>query len=128
MIIFRNKFQQIIVTLTLFSLIWADFDLFYFTHFHIDENGQIIVHAHPYQKESQKTNNFPKHTHSKREFALLALIYQVLCQFTLFLFLIFFLLNFNVNLKNSFSFQGNPVQSFCKNIFKRGPPSFVQFK
>ena len=128
MIIFRNKFQQvIIVILLLLSLIWTGFNLVYFTHSHIDENGKIVIHAHPYQRENQKNTNSPKHPHSKRELIILAFIYQVLSHFTCILFFIFFLLNFNTNVVNKFSFQWNPAKFFCKNIFRRGPPSFIQF-
>lgn len=127
MIIFRNKFQKVIVLLLLISLIWAGFNLFYFTHSHIDENGKTVVHAHPYQKENQNPKDFPKHTHSKSELLVFAFIYQVLSQFTFNLIFIIFLLNIHANLKNKFSFQWNPAEFLCKNIFRRGPPSIVRF-
>jgi hypothetical protein len=124
MITSRNKIQQLIILLTLLSLIWANFNVFYFTHSHVDENGRIIVHAHPYQKEDRKSHNAPNHTHSKSEFTLLALIYQVLSLFILYLLFFIFLFHFNPNLKTKFSFQWNPAEIICKNIFRRGPPSF----
>ena len=119
--------KLLIALLILLSIIWANFDFFYFAHFHLDENGQTIVHAHPYQKENQRGHNAPTHTHSKTEFTLLSLIYQVLSFFTSYLFLFIFLLHFLPNLKTKFSFQLNLNELFFKTIFRCGPPSLVQF-
>ena len=127
MIISRNKIQPLIVALLMLALMGANFNVFYFTHSHIDENGNIIVHAHPYQKDDRGTHNAPNHTHSRSEFTLLALIYQVLSLFTFYVLIFSFLLNLNLNLKNKFSFKWNPAEIFSKNIFRRGPPSLVQF-
>jgi 4-amino-4-deoxy-L-arabinose transferase-like glycosyltransferase len=123
----RNKIQQLIVALILLSLMWANFNVFYFIHTHVDENGNVIVHAHPYHKEGQKSPNVPNHTHSKSEFTLVSLIYQVLTLFTLCLLFFVFLFYFNLNQKINFSFQWNPAEIFCNNIVRRGPPSLLQF-
>jgi len=123
----RNKIQLFIVAAILLSLLWANFNVFFFSHIHIDANGQLIVHAHPYHKESQKSHNVPNHTHSKNEFTLLALIYQVLSLFTLYLLILLFQLHANLNLKTKFSFYWNPAEVICKNILRRGPPSPIQF-
>ena len=125
--ILRNKIRKLIAPLILLSLIWANFTVFYFAHPHIDENGNIIVHVHPYHKEKQAHHHFPNHTHSKNEFALLALIYHILSVFVLYWFAFHFFLRFNPVLKNRFSFQWNPNQIFCKTISNRGPPFLIQF-
>jgi len=126
MMLSRNKIQQLIVALILFSLMWANFNVIYFAHSHIDENGRVIVHAHPYQKEGQQ-NNVPNHTHSKSEFALLAIIYQVLTLFTSGSLCFAFFFYFNSNQKFKFSFQWNPTEICCNKILRRGPPSLLQF-
>jgi hypothetical protein len=110
-----------------FSLMGASCNVFYSVHSHIDENGKMIVHAHPYQKQSQPGSTVPNHSHTKSEFAFLALIYQALTQFTFYLFAINFLLNFNGDLISKFFIQCNPTVLFFKNIFRRGPPSFARF-
>lgn len=120
----RNKIQPLIVTLILLALMVANFNIFYFVHYHIDDNGKIIVHAHPYQKEDQKSHNAPTHTHSKSEFILLALIYQVLSLFILYL-LFFILFHFKPYLRTKFSYQWNPTAISCKDIFRRGPPALI---
>ena len=122
-----NKIKILIVILTILSLSWTSFNLFYFTHFHIDKTGKIIVHSHPYQKEDNQNKSAPTHTHSKNEFTLLALIYNVLSFFTILIISLFFLLNFKTNLKSYIFLQWNPTDYFFKNILRRGPPSMLQF-
>ena len=125
MIQFRKNIKPIVVTL-LFLLVWANFTLSYFTHSHIDENGNIIIHAHPYQKAEQGSTGVPTHTHTKSEFTLLALIYNLLSLFVFCSLVIIFLFHVNPILKPKFSFQWNPFNAFCKLIFRRGPPSILQ--
>jgi len=121
------KHRPFIVVIILLSLLWANFNVFYFSHSHVDANGNIIIHAHPYQKQGQQNSNAPNHTHSKNEFTLLALIYQVLTLFILFALIFIFRVLFNPNLQAKFSFQWNSAEVICKNILRRGPPSAVQF-
>ncbi len=127
MIKFRNKIKLLLVFLLVISSIWANFNFYYFAHIHVDENGNIIVHAHPYQKGDQKSPDTPNHTHSKNEFIFLASFYQTLSLFALFLFFVIFYLDFNPNLKTKFFTQWNPAEIFFENVLRRGPPSFVQF-
>lgn len=122
MTITGNKIKKKIVIFLLLPLLWANFNVFYFSHLHIDENGKLVVHAHPYQKGDQNQANAANHTHTKNKFILLALIYQALTVFTLSLFIFAFLFNFNLNRKINFSFQWNPAEIFCNNILRRGPP------
>jgi len=124
---FTSKIRPLIILFIFFSLIWANFNVIYFAHSHIDENGQLIVHAHPYHKDSQKNHNAPNHTHSKSELTLLGLIYQILSFFALYLLFFIFLSNFNPMIKILFSFQSNPVEIFSKSILRRGPPSMLRF-
>jgi hypothetical protein len=42
-----------------------------YIHTHLDANGSVISHAHPYDKSSD-TGPYKKHHHSASEFALLA--------------------------------------------------------
>ena len=131
MTVSKNKIKLLIVILIILSVSWANINLFYFEHKHIDENGKIIVHAHPYQKENQKENkqsqNSPIHTHSQSEFIVISLIYKVLSLITFCLIYIIYRLNFNPNLKSHISFHWNHIQYLLKNIFRRGPPFLLQF-
>lgn len=121
-----SKIKIFIVLLIILSLSWASFNLFYFVHFHIDESGQIFVHAHPYQKANEQRSGAPTHSHSKSEFTLLAIIYEALSIIIFSLIFIIFTLKFNPNLKPYILFHSNFIHYFFKNIFKRGPPLLLQ--
>ncbi len=122
-----GKITLIIVTLILFAFLGANFNVFYFSHWHIDENGNIIVHAHPYKKTDQSSQQTTSHSHSKSEFVLLALIYNILTLFSFLLFIFVSLLKLNQNLKVILSYHWNPSTFFSKHILRRGPPSMLHF-
>ena len=121
-----SKIKIFIVLLIILSLSWASFNLFYFVHFHIDENGQILAHAHPYQKSDEKRSGDPAHSHSKSEFTLLAIIYEALSIIIFGLIFIIFTLKLNPNLTSHIPFHSNFIYYFFKNIFRRGPPLLFQ--
>jgi len=123
----RKSLKTSIVILMFFSLIGAHSIVFYFSHVHIDDNGEFVVHAHPYQKENPNDHQAPNHSHSKHELIFLALFYQSLTQLLVSLFVIYSLWYFKKDLVSSFFFQWNPTQSFFKNISRRGPPSPARF-
>ena len=105
----RNKLKIVSVILILLSISWTSINNFYFTHYHIDASGNIVVHAHPYQKEDNRKSGVPSHTHSKNEFISLALIYNLLSLFTIILAVFFLHLTSKPHLKLYFPFQGNPA-------------------
>ncbi len=121
-----HKIKLLIVILIILSLSWTSVNLFYFTHFHIDETGRLIVHAHPYQKEDSRNNRGSTHKHSKNDFTCLALIYSFLSFFAIFIILLFFQLKLKTRLRFDISLQRNPVDYFFRNILRRGPPSMLQ--
>jgi hypothetical protein len=122
----RNKIKILIVVLTLLSLSWTSFNHFYFSHIHIDKTGKVIVHAHPYHKEGNQTKNAPTHAHSKYEFALLTLEYNILSFLSVFIIALFFQLKSKNRFRFFISLQENPTDYFFKNILRRGPPSLFQ--
>jgi len=121
------KMKKLPVLLTLIALIWVYWNLSYFAHIHIDANGKVIVHAHPYNEQTQKRHSVPKHTHSKSEFSILALIVHTLSLFLLFLCLFLFNLHYNSKPKAGTAFQRHSTNIFYKTIFKRGPPAVILF-
>lgn len=119
--------QQLLVAIILLALIWANFSVLQFTHSHLDENGNIIVHSHPYQNNDQKSQHFPNHAHSKSEISLLGLIYQILTVFILHILFFNLFLRCNSKLNKIFHSQWNPVEIFCARISRRGPPIIIHF-
>ncbi|MBN2805271.1 MAG: hypothetical protein JXR22_01315 [Prolixibacteraceae bacterium] len=41
-----------------------------FTHTHVLENGELVIHAHPYQKQND-ASPFKQHTHSSYQLAMI---------------------------------------------------------
>jgi hypothetical protein len=121
----KAKLFYLIVTLILFSLVWANVNLFYYAHTHTDENGHLIFHAHPYQKTNEKDT--PVHTHSKTEYILLGIIYEIMSLFMFSGLLFISLLSVNPILKPVI-FHQNPFRVFfCKCNSRRAPPLCLSF-
>jgi hypothetical protein len=121
-----NKTRPFVLILFLLSLVWVNFNLYYFTHSHLDLSGNIVVHAHPYQNQDKQDRSTPTHSHSKTEFVFLAFIYHVLSTFTLFLFFVVYLVTAGPEIKFRFSIPWQPAEILSGTILKRGPPSFQQ--
>jgi|GEM_PF-811002 len=113
------------VTLILLAFIWSHFNIYYYSHVHTDENGKIVVHAHPFQKNNPKTQAAPSHTHSRNEFIFLALIGYVHSLFTFLCLLFLFLLKDESNPQSVFSILWIPASLLYGEIRRRGPPVFV---
>jgi hypothetical protein len=56
------------------ALIWLFTNATINTHTHILNNGIRISHAHPFEKNNTKPNQYPGHNHTKNELILLDLI------------------------------------------------------
>lgn len=63
---FRKKIQKLVSGLLVFSVGLLIVNNVVFLHTHKLANGNIIVHAHPYNK-SQDSAPFKKHNHSSKE-------------------------------------------------------------
>ena len=89
-------------------------------HQHILANGQVIIHAHPYQLLHSETSG-QNHKHSKEELAFFALISNPLT-LVLFIFagLIAFLLRFNKKLE-IYNFQFN-FSDYSYTLKNKAPP------
>ena len=126
MALFRNKTKLILTLFVLLLFVWVNFNLSYYSHFHIDENGKIIVHAHPFAKTERHGNSATHHTHTQSEYIYLASIYSTLVLFIVCIFLISFLLQIHPQVKREPLFQWTPGDIFRSAIFRRGPPSALQ--
>ena len=90
-----------------------------FLHVHKLPNGEIIVHAHPYNK-SNDTEPIKNHTHSNREYLVLDQL-----KIYLLLHLYFFLFIFSNKIlifKNKIVYHGFDHDKFYKN---KAPPYFI---
>ena len=119
--ILKNKI--LIICLIIISLGWANFNIFYYGHYHIAEDGSSLFHAHPYHKESNQTTPFPGHTHTKSDLFQLAIIIEILSLFISFFAFIFFVLSRNKRALLFIDFI-TPQNISYRNISVRGPPLF----
>lgn len=117
-----NKYKSFLALLALLLLFWLNFNLACFSHFHIDEKGQIVVHAHPYAKAEEAHNAASQHTHSRGEYIYLAAVYSVLTTFVFCLFLITLLLQILLGPGKICNCRINIGDIFLNAILRRGPP------
>lgn len=120
-----SKNKIIIIGLIVISLGWVNLNIFYFGHYHINEDGSTIFHAHPYQKENHQSRPFPNHSHTKTELLQLAIIVELLSSFVLFFLAISFALNRNKGTHLIFHFI-TPHNFYYSENLKRGPPLSLQ--
>ncbi len=119
------KWIPLFSLILLIVFVWANINYFYFSHIHIDENGGIIVHAHPYKTDSPSTEPFPAHTHNVGEMHFLAMLYHFAAILAVFLLVYSFILSINHQFRVNSGFFFKPFYLISSDNLKRGPPVFV---
>jgi hypothetical protein len=101
---------------------WLNFNILYFGHCHIDDNHEVVFHAHPFQKQNTHTSSFPDHVHSKNDLFLSAFIIKMIGLFIIFSMYVSFTLKKNKRTRLFLCFVS--LQNlFYADSLKRGPPS-----
>lgn len=119
-----ETFKKIIATLWCFLFAFSLFILFSNTHFHSVNNGFLISHSHPYDKNQQ--DNFPEksHHHSDLEF----LIYFSVASINGLILLFFIIFIFLILMKYHFLFD---TVIHCNSTYQfptlRAPPCRCEF-
>lgn len=119
---FFGKHRFLLALLALLLLVWVNVYLACFSHFHVDEKGEIIVHAHPYARAEEANSATAQHTHSRGEYIYLAVVYSVLTTFLFYLFLIALLLQILPGPGKIGACRINISDIFLNSILRRGPP------
>ncbi|HHW58649.1 MAG: hypothetical protein WBL11_07200 [Bacteroidales bacterium] len=120
----KNNFKQTFINLL--SLFMAVFMILLivnnivFLHVHKLPNGEIIVHAHPYNK-SNDTEPIKNHTHSNREYLVLDQLKNIFV-ITFIFFSFLFFSNKILIFKNKIVYHGFDHDKFYKN---KAPPYFI---
>jgi len=114
---------KIFALIIVISLLWSNYNFYFNTHFHVDENGRIILHSHPFSKNSS-SKDLPNHHHNKNEFIALHLLHRIFSNTYFLIVTIFF---FILTKKVAFIFiQTFPNKLLFKHaITKRGPPHLI---
>lgn len=121
-----NCIKIILATFILFSFLGMNINLFFFSHYHVDDSGQIFVHAHPFKHTTNETSLPAHHSHTKIEFQFLSLIYEFL---THFIILITFIIITLLVIPRHFDWDLNrlsPQNGFLSNLSRRGPPLLLK--
>ena len=115
-----NKFKPIIAGIILILFILFNHSISVNLHHHFLENGYLLVHAHPINKNH--SNNFPlqPHQHSNLEFLIFSLF--TIIEFIIIVLGIIILVEKQIILSR-IVYSLIPVKSFYTLPVHRGPPS-----
>ncbi|MCK5740339.1 hypothetical protein KAH55_14215 [bacterium] len=114
--------HALLIFIMIMALGWGTVGIYYYGHFHIDQNGHVLFHAHPFQGESSHSDAFPAHHHSWLEMNLLAILTQVLVLLAGFVALV--LIRLQVLRRFQLVHQNSPLlHFFYTRISRRGPPA-----
>jgi len=116
-----NRFKFIVAVFVLVTIVFVNYTIIVNGHFHVDENGHIVFHSHPYSK-SNNSLAFPKHHHTKFELFIIA---QTVNTLSLFLVVLLFI-HFFLPTRKKFHFYSDPdIVGFDFYLLpeRRGPPN-----
>ena len=87
----NNKFKIILIFILFFAFFLSSYNAFFNGHYHTDENGHVIFHAHPYASGENSSSPVKKHSHTKTQFVIYEILTNLLFSLfiTLFIFLFF---------------------------------------
>lgn len=117
-----RKYNKLFISLALLLILWINYNTFYNAHYHVIDDGRIISHAHPFQRNTNN-QNIPDHRHTRNELFVLYQIYRILFLILVFLFLLTFMIHF---CKCFFIYTSAALNSIIINIISiRAPPFFA---
>ncbi len=119
----KNNILPIVALPALLVLMWVQVNLFYFAHTHLDGQGHLVVHAHPYQQVAQQSDSSADHSHSRNELLALSFLFNVLSAFMLYVVLTCMSAPRRRVLGQLFSSLWIPELLPGRHVFRRGPPS-----
>jgi hypothetical protein len=116
----NNNIKAVVAICLSLLIAWVTYNVTVNTHYHLDSNGMLVKHAHPYESSEHSPMN-PTHTHSTEEMLLLVLITD--SSFGLIMILVIGILLLiekkAYQIINTRSFH---IFKFNEAIFYRGPP------
>jgi len=119
-----TSLKLIISGILLLFFILFNYSIFCNLHLHTLDNGSLIVHAHPFDKNN---NTYPIKSHSHSNLELLLFNLSLLIEFFIALILIFFFLGNSSPYRNLFRSFNLFLCKFYRLPVRRGPPSKENF-
>ena len=103
------------------AIMWLFTNTLINTHYHYLADGQVISHAHPYDKTADQGTPFKSHKHTKGELIILSLLDKADVVIAVFIGLYFLLQA--ISAKKTLIPTEAPVQRYYQVHHYHGPPA-----
>jgi len=122
--VWKRSKKLIFILLSLILVVWLNHNQMTNWHFHVMNNGAMVVHAHPYESNTIPGTPFQEHDHNNFEFLFLTLVFNAVP-----LLLAFLVVGLLFSFKSGFflliPFARDLLRGFYRTLLLRGPPSFA---
>ncbi|MBL7113747.1 MAG: hypothetical protein ISS19_17540 [Bacteroidales bacterium] len=118
---FRRILSKSQLLLLMPAVMWLFTNALINTHYHYLSDGQVISHAHPYNKTTNQGSPFKSHQHSKTQLIFLSIIDK--SDVVIAGFIILGLLSAGISQINIFPPSETPVKVCYQVHHYRGPPA-----
>lgn len=115
-----NRANKILSYFAILSILLLIVNNVLFTHFHHLENGEIVVHAHPYNIFAENDQSKANHKHTDSELLLADFLYSLL--FKTLITLSFMVIVLETICKFNYLYFCSYLKSIDKSQFKIRPP------
>ncbi|MCK9485070.1 MAG: hypothetical protein M0R34_11995 [Candidatus Marinimicrobia bacterium] len=119
---FGKTLKPVFALTVLLLLFWANYNLTFYNHLHIDQDGRIIIHSHPFPTAERTGESTSTHTHTKSEFTFLASIYSILSTFLFWVLIVTLIIKILRELEYTSPLFTNIGDIFRNTVLRRGPP------
>lgn len=115
----RNK---LLIILGLLLVVWLNHNQVTNWHYHILNNGSVVMHAHPYKSSSIPDTPYQKHHHSSFEYLVLSVLFNTI-PLLVAVWILGLLLCFRLKDLLVVYREGHMQYGFCRTLTLRGPPT-----
>ena len=117
-------YKKLLIIPGLLLVVWLNHNQLTNWHYHVMNNGSVVMHAHPYKSNPIPDTPYQKHHHSSFEYLLLSVLFQTIPLLVLVWFL-GLLLDFSIRKLQAVSGEGDKRYGFLRALTLRGPPAFI---
>lgn len=117
-------YRKLLIIPGLLLVVWLNHNQLTNWHYHILNNGSVIMHAHPYRSSTIPDTPYQKHHHSSFEYLVLSVLFNTIPLIVL-AWVLGLLLHFRVRKLESVSGAETMRYGFLRAITLRGPPVVI---
>lgn len=118
---FRRILSKTQLLLLLPAVMWLFTNALINTHYHYLSDGQVVSHAHPYNKDTNQGTPFKSHKHTKTQLVFLSILDKTDAVIAGFAFL--GLLSVGISTKNIFIPSDVPLKKYYQVHHYHAPPA-----